>query len=236
MIFHGIEKFSLVDFDGYTSCTLFTGRCNYRCPFCHNAALVAAPESEPIIDNRDIEAFLKKRAGIIDAVCITGGEPTLCDDLPDFITKVKSLGYKVKLDSNGTNPDMLKKLLEDGLIDYVAMDIKNSRDMYPITTGVKEPHYERVCESAALLIAAHASCGFDFEFRTTLVEGLHTEDDFLIIGNELKGAPKYFLQKFVDKGNCLSSGLSAVDISKARKFADILSEFIPKVALRGYED
>lgn len=236
MLFHGIEKFSLVDFDGYTSCTLFTGRCNYRCPFCHNASLVMAPESEPTIENDIIFDYLKKRAGIIDAVCITGGEPTLHTELTDVIENIRSLGYKIKLDTNGTDPSTLRHLIEKELIDYVAMDIKNSPDMYPLTTGVREPHFDKVYDSAKYLISAHESFGFDFEFRTTVIDEYHTEDDFIIIGNMLRGAPKYFIQKFVDKGNCIASGIKAVNIEKAQRFADILKENIKAVGLRGYGD
>lgn len=237
MRFHGIERFSLVDYDGYTACTLFTGGCNYRCPFCQNAALVLAPESEPTVDNADIEEYLRRRVGILDAVCITGGEPTLYPELPDFIAFVKSLGYKVKLDTNGTSPKMLKELISSGLLDYVAMDIKNSPDMYPLTTGVCDAHIDKVIESTRLLKDAYKARAVDIEFRTTLVKGHHTEDDMLIIGKWLEGAPRYFLQKFEDKRNCISSApLAPIEKEQAEAFAQILREFIPAVKLRGYSD
>lgn len=237
MKFHGIEKFSLVDYDGYTACTLFTGGCNYRCPFCQNAALVLAPDSEPTVDNAYIEEYLRRRVGILDAVCITGGEPTLYSELPDFIKFVRSLGYKIKLDTNGTSPKMLKELVNGGLLDYVAMDIKNSPDMYPFTTGTRDAHIDQVIESAKFLIDAYKSRTVDIEFRTTLVKGHHTEDDMLIIGKWLEGAPRYFLQKFEDKHNCISSSpLAPIEKNEAEGFARILNEFIAIVKLRGYSN
>ena len=237
MVFHGIEKLSLVDFDGHTACTLFTGACNFRCPFCHNASLVLEPGSVPALDTEMLKASLGKRRGLIDAVGITGGEPTLNSDLPDFIAYVKSLGYLVKLDTNGTNPAMLRALIEKSLVDYVAMDIKNSPEMYPKTTGIGNPRTEKVFESARFLInARNANTAFDFEFRTTIVKEFHTEDDFIIIGSELCGAPRYFLQKFEDRGNCIASSLHAVPKEDAEGFAAVLRDYIPEVGLRGYDD
>lgn len=238
MVFHGLEKMSLVDFDGKLCCTLFTGRCNYRCPFCHNGALVLDPESQPPITEKDALAFLESRIGKLDAICITGGEPTLWQDLPEFIRKVKALGYAVKLDTNGTNPEMLEFLISDGLIDYVAMDIKNSPDMYPITTGVSNPFWDKVERSARYLIEAYKSGNVDFEFRTTVIEGYHTEDDFMIIGYMLTGAPRYFLQKFENKGGCLSPlsfDMHPMPKEQVLQFADVLREYIPYVGIRGYE-
>ena len=236
MIFHGIEKFSLVDYDGYTACTLFTGNCNYRCPFCRNAPLVLCPDGQPTIPNEEIEAYLRRRVGILDGVCISGGEPTLCHDLPEFAAFVKSLGYKIKLDTNGTSPSTIKELISNGLVDYVAMDIKNSPDMYPLTTGVSNPHTDRVFESAKILFEAWKEGLIGYEFRTTLVEGHHTEDDFIILADLLRDAPKYFLQKFEDRGNCIaSSGMAPIPKETAEKFANILKESIVYVGLRGYD-
>ena len=238
MIFHGLEKLSLVDFDGKLCCTLFTGRCNFRCPFCHNGTLVLNPESQPEISEGEALRFLESRVGRLDAVCISGGEPTLQTDLPDFMRRVKALGYKIKLDTNGTNPEMLRTLIEQGLVDYVAMDIKNSPDMYSITTGVSNPHWERVLESAKLLKEAYTQDKIDFEFRTTIIDGYHTEDDFLIIGYILGGAPRYFLQKFEYRDGCLSPisyDMHPVSKERAEGMAKILREYFPFVALRGYE-
>ena len=168
-IFCGIEKLSLVDFDGYVSCTLFTGGCNYRCPFCHNSPLI---KNQPTIDMEEIFSYLNKRKKMIDAVVITGGEPTLHNELPNVIAQIRELGFKIKLDTNGTNPKMLKELIDNKLIDYVAMDIKSSFDNYHVVTGVSNPLLNNVKESIHIL----KTSDIDFEFRTTLVKEYHDLD------------------------------------------------------------
>lgn len=205
----GIEKFSLLDFGNNVTCTLFTEGCNLRCPFCHNAALVVGGRTSEI-SQESIFDYLTKRKGLVDAVCITGGEPTLQKGLENFLAKIKALGYPIKLDTNGTAPEIVKKLHQGGIIDYVAMDIKNSLQKYALTTGVSHPKLEAIQESAAYLM----SSGIDYEFRTTLLDGFHEASDMLAIGQWLKGAKRYYLQKFLDSDNCLQRGLEEVPQKK----------------------
>lgn len=230
MIINGFEKLSLVDFPGFTACTVFTGACNMRCPFCHNATLVIDTKNLPIIDETYVFDYLKKRSGIIDGICITGGEPTLHKDLVDFALKCKELGIKVKLDSNGTNPDMLKELIDKKAIDYIAMDIKNSKDKYAITTNASVD-MNKIQQSIDLLMQNL----IPFEFRTTLVKKFHTIEDIENIAKWIKGAKKYYLQKFEDKGGCLQDGLTEVDLDTAHKMRDIAQKYVENCALRSYE-
>lgn len=222
----GIQKVSLVDFDGHISTTLFTAGCNFACPFCHNAGIVR--EYEPILPIQDIMGYLEKRKKVLDAVVITGGEPTIHSNLPDFIKTIKDMGYLVKLDTNGTNLPMLKSLVENNLIDYIAMDIKNSLESYEKT--ICRPKNFDPKETIDYIM----NCGVPYEFRTTLVEGLHTEEDIRSISELLQGADKYYLQKFVDSGNCLKAGLTEIPKEQAEHFAHILSKKINYVGLRGY--
>lgn len=227
----GIEKLSLVDFDGYVSATVFTGSCNFRCPFCHNSPLVLDYKNLPVIPEETILAYLEKRKGILEGLCITGGEPTLCKDLPDFIEKVKKLGFKVKVDTNGTNPEMIKSLAENGLADYFAMDIKNDKESYAKIIGFDSYDTRNVEKSVDFFLRGKVG----YEFRTTLIKEYHEKNNLINIGNWIKGANKYFLQKFKDSGSCIQSHLSAVENDLAIEFRDILKEFIPNVALRGYD-
>lgn len=223
----GIQKLSLVDWDGHITCTVFAGHCNFACPFCHNSTLVSGEED--IISENEILEYLDKRKNMLDSVCVSGGEPTLYHDLPDFIKKIKDMGYLVKLDTNGTNPEMVKYLVENRLIDYIAMDIKNSLEKYSLTAG-RDCDHESIITSIKYIM----NCGIDYEFRTTLIDGLHTEEDIVKIGNLLNGAKKYYLQKFVDSGNCIASGLTAINKERAQQFAKHLSKEISYVSLRGY--
>ena len=217
---------SLVDYCGYVSCVVFTRGCNFRCPFCHNSSLVngVAPQK---IQSEDFFAFLNKRRGLLDGVCITGGEPTLNPDLPDFIRKIKEMGLLVKLDTNGTNPKMLESLISQNLVDYVAMDIKNGKSFYPKTTGVNLD-FANIEESVALLKKGKVS----FEFRTTLVAELHSEESIIEMGKLVENAPLLVLQKFTDNGNCLCGGLSAVPREVAEKWGEILQDYVKKVEYR----
>lgn len=228
MVICGIEKFSMVDYDGYIACTLFTSGCNFRCPFCHNSSLVMGGATR--IDESEVFDYLKKRKGLVDAVCITGGEPTLHKDLPAFITQLKALGYKIKLDTNGTNPAMLKELIDAKLIDYVAMDIKNSFDKYMLTAGVKEVDLSAIKESIDILM----SSSIGYEFRTTLIREYHDIDDIKAIANLLKGANKYFLQKYKDSDECISHGFSEIDKEEVDIYVDYLNKSIKTVGVRGY--
>ena len=231
MEIYGLEKLSLVDFDGYVSATIFTGSCNFRCPFCHNSPLVLDYKNLPVISEEEILDYLKKRFGLLEGLCITGGEPTLCSDLPLFIEKVKKIGYKVKLDTNGTNPDMLKLLVDSSLIDYVAMDIKNDRESYAKIIGFDSYDTKKIEKSVDFLLNGL----FPYEFRTTLIKEFHSIENIKKIGNWIKGANKYFLQKFKDSGSCIQSHLSPVDDKTVLEFVDILSKNIDCVRLRGYD-
>lgn len=223
----GFQKLSLVDFDGHISATIFASGCNFACPFCHNSGLVQG--AEPTLNENEILEYLKKRFGLLDSVCISGGEPTLYPDLPKFIEKIKALGYIIKLDSNGTNLDMLKYLVENKLIDYIAMDIKNSFEKYSSTIG-KEFDTEILRDSIKYIM----SCGIDYEFRTTLVQELHSKEDIEDISKMIKGAKRYYLQKFEDSGHCIKQGLSAVPKNVANEYVEILKKNIPNTCLRGY--
>ncbi|MBQ3047327.1 MAG: anaerobic ribonucleoside-triphosphate reductase activating protein [Clostridia bacterium] len=227
----GLEKMSLVDYDGLVCATVFTGGCNFLCGFCHNSPLVMGADKLPAIPEEDILSYLEKRKGVLDGVCVSGGEPTLQKDLPEFIEKIKKIGYKVKLDTNGTRPDLIKSLNENGLVDYFAMDIKNDRKSYGDIIGIDEYDTKKIERSVDYFLSGTA----DYEFRTTLIAEYHKQENIREIGNWIKGANKYFLQKFKDGENCIKSGLSAVDNQTVLKFKDILSKTIPNTYLRGYD-
>ncbi len=231
MRIYGMEKLSLVDFDGKVACTLFTGNCNFRCGFCHNSPLVLDYKFLPEIDESEVFAYLNKRKGILEGVCISGGEPTLEKDLPLFIEKVKDLGYAVKLDSNGTNPELIKSLFENGLIDYLAMDIKNNKEDYAKIIGFDKYDTKKVEKSVDFLLNGK----FPYEFRTTLINEFHKKENVALIGEWIKGADKYFLQKFKNSESCISQNLSAVDDKTVLEFRDILQNNVKKVFLRGYD-
>ena len=226
----GIEKLSLVDFDGKVASTVFTATCNFRCPFCHNSPLVNDVKNLTPISQEEILDYFSKRKGVLDGVCITGGEPTLQKDLPDFCAKIKALNLAVKVDTNGTNPDMVKLLFDQGLVDYFAMDIKNSKENYASIIGFNSYDTRNVEKTVDFLI----SSGADYEFRTTLVNEFHTKTDMENIGRWIKGAKNYALQKFKDTGSCIKSGLSAIDDETAKEFLDIVKKYVPNAKLRGY--
>ncbi len=231
MVIHGLQKLTLLDYPGHTACTVFTGRCNWRCPFCHNASLVLRPEEQPVIDQEEFFAFLKKRRGLLDGVAVTGGEPTLNRDLPDFLRRVKEQGFETKLDTNGTNPAMLREILSAGLADYVAMDIKAGRDNYPAVTGTVRPGLAAVEESVELL----KTCGVEHEFRTTVVRELHSEADFADIGRWLRGEERYFLQAFKDSGDLVSGSCSPCTREEMERFLSVVRGSIPAAELRGMD-
>ena len=223
MKIQGLEKLSLVDYDGYAACTVFLAGCNLRCPYCHNAALVTAGIPEAISEE-DFFLFLEKRRGLLDAVCISGGEPTLRAELPDFCRRIKALGYRVKLDTNGTSPRVLASLVRDGLIDYVAMDIKTPLCDYPSLLSADEDDPAHIGESIAFLL----SSSIPFEFRTTLVDEMVSDEDILRIGDQLRGAPLLFLQKFEDQGGNLVEGLTAVPYETAEHYAELLRPYVTR--------
>lgn len=229
MNFGGIQKLSLLDYPDRTCCTLFTLGCNFRCPFCHNSSIILDNSSESEISMSEVMAFLRKRRGLLDGVCISGGEPLLQEGLEDFIRDIRTMGYSVKLDTNGSFPDKLKHLIENKLVDYVAMDIKNSQEKYGETIGIKNYNLDPIKESIALLL----SNGVQYEFRTTVVRELHTSKEILSIAHWIKGAQQYYLQSFVDSGDVLEGGLSACSKEDMQHFQELVYPLIPSVELRG---
>ena len=232
----GLQKMTLLDYPGKVACTVFLGGCNFRCPFCHNSSLLSASAPEEMTPEQ-LLSFLKKRQGLLDGVCITGGEPTLSPDLGNLLEQIKVLGFSVKLDTNGTNPRMLKELVRAGLIDYVAMDIKNSPRRYPQTAGIPGLAMEKIEESMAFLLTG----SLEYEFRTTVVEELHEEADFTEIGLWLKKlapdhkAKRFFLQCYRDTESVLLPGLHTPDSEKLHRFARLLRPFVDSVEIRGIE-
>ena len=231
MVISGLQKLTLLDYPGHTACTVFTPRCNWRCPFCHNAALVLRPQEQPPMDPEEFFSFLRKRKGLLDGVAVTGGEPTLYADLPDFLRRIKDMGFAVKLDTNGTHPAMLRAILEAGLADYVAMDIKAGRGNYSAVTGTLRPGLDAVEESVALL----RQSGTAHEFRTTVVEEFHTAGDIEAVARWIAGAKRYFLQAFTDRDTVPFAGLHAPSDAQMRRYADIARRYVPDTRLRGVE-
>ena len=226
----GVQKLTLLDFPEHVACTVFTLGCNLRCPFCHNASLVLPERALPDEMPEDaFFAFLESRKKVLDGVAITGGEPLLQPDIVEFIRKIRTMGFAVKLDTNGTLPRVLKTILDEHLVDYVAMDIKNSPARYGETVGVPGFDVKKIEESLALLRAS----GVPFELRTTVVAELHDETAIQDIGVWIAGDQKYFLQSFTDSGDILQSGFSAHTPTKMREFKGILAPNVPKTELRG---
>ena len=227
MLIKGLQKTTLLDFPQKVACTVFTGGCNFRCPFCHNASLVKLIDNERI-DEDEFFSFLNKRVNILDGVCITGGEPLLQKDIFEFIKKIKELGYAVKLDTNGAYPTELEKLIQAKIIDYVAMDIKNSKSKYSDTCGVNV-NLDDIQKSIDILTSAD----IEYEFRTTVVRELHTKDDIIEIAKWISDAPRYFLQSFKDSGDILSCGLSSYSDDEMREMLSIAKSYNPHIELRG---
>lgn len=229
MLILGLQKTTLVDFPRKVACTIFTGGCNLRCPFCHNSSLVLADKFPSSISEDEIFAFLKKRKGILDGVCITGGEPLIQPDIAKFISKIKDMGYLVKLDTNGCYPNKLKELVNQNLIDYVAMDIKNSPKRYAETVGIKDFDITPILDSVEFLLKGTVP----FEFRTTIVKEFHDENSIIDIAKWIKGAPHYYLQDFVDSGDLLQSGLHKIDEISIKNLLDILIHHDIPTSIRG---
>lgn len=244
MQIHGFNKTTLLDYPGHVAATVFTGGCNFRCPFCHNGGLVLDPAGQELIAEEEVLSYLKKRQGILEGVCITGGEPTLQPDLKDFIKKIKELGYAVKLDTNGYRPGVLWDLLSEGLLDYVAMDIKASKENYARAAGVRNLDVSAIEESVAIL----KSSKIPYEFRTTVVKGIHSVEEFDAIGKWLAGCNVYYLQAFRENENMIEnyirysyvtgnadSALLAFSQKDMENMADTARKYIDKVGLRGVE-
>lgn len=231
MKIHGYSQLTLLDYPGHLACTIFCGHCNFRCPFCHNASLVLHADEQPVISEDTILQHLKKRQGILEGIAITGGEPTLHRDLPDFIKKLRDeTGLSIKLDTNGTNPGMLEGLISEKLIDYVAMDIKSSPARYALASGLKTLEMDDIFNSVDILM----SSDIDYEFRTTVVDRIHQKDDFIEIGEWIAGAKAYFLQCYKDSGDLISpAGLHAPTPETLEHYRDILLPFVPNTEIRG---
>lgn len=231
MKIYGLQKLTLLDYPKKTACTIFTGGCNFRCPFCHNALLVTDIDNSNTYTEEEILDFLAKRKGLLDGVCITGGEPLMQNDIAEFIKKIKELGYKVKLDTNGTFPEKLAELLKNRLVDYVAMDIKNSKEKYAETAGIKNINLSDIEKSINLL----KSSDIDYEFRTTVVKEFHTEADIEKIAEWIRGAKGYFLQNFEDSGNLIGENMSPVEKDTLDKMKICAKVFVQNTQIRGVQ-
>lgn len=231
MIIHGLNKTTLLDYPGRLAATIFLGNCNFRCVFCQNSSLILNPSSQPVLAEEEVLSFLLKRKNILQGVCITGGEPTLSADLPQFIAKIKAIGLPVKLDTNGYLPDVIHNLIDDGLIDMVAMDIKNSLPGYAKICGLKDMDLSRIEASAACLMQGK----IPYEFRTTVVKDYFYEQTFEEIGYWLKGASSYYLQSFRDSETVLSQGLKSPSKEELTQYRNILLKYMNSVSLRGVD-
>ena len=230
MRLHGIQKMTLLDFPGCVSCTIFLGGCDFRCPFCHNFELIDGT-MKPTMDDDELISFLESRKGLLEGVAITGGEPLMHKDLPELIKRIKDTGYRVKLDTNGYHPHLLQEILNSGMVEYVAMDIKNSPEKYALTCGIDNIDINKIYKSISLLM----NSTIEYEFRTTVVSELHNEDDFNKIGEIIKGAKRYFLQRFTDRDSVPYGNLTAPSFDKMYKYAEISRKYVPNTQLRGVE-
>lgn len=230
MMLSALQKLTLLDYPGLVACTVFTNGCNLRCPFCHNASLALPDREAPLLSEEELFAFLDKRRGKLDGVAVTGGEPLMHPGLPGLLARIKALGYRVKLDTNGTFPDRLRGVVSAGLADRVAMDIKNSPEKYAETTGIPNLDLGPIRESAEFLLRG----GVDYEFRTTAVRGLHEPADFRSIGKWIAGAREYYIQGFCDSGDIIAGdGLGAFSKEEMKSLAEAARPFVPAVKLRG---
>lgn len=230
MIIHGLQKMTLLDYPGKVACTVFLGGCDFRCPFCHNSELldISAPAET---DDARLMEFLKKRTGLLDGVCFTGGEPLLRHDLKPLIEEIRTLGYSVKIDTNGNHPDKLFELIDNGLADYIAMDIKNDPARYAETCGLESMDLSKIRESILMIMGKQK----DYEFRTTVIDEFHDEDSFRAIGPWIRNAKRYFLQPFVDRDSVIYKDFHAPSKEKCEKYAEIIKEFVPAVQIRGID-
>ena len=228
MLIKGLQKLTLLDYPTKTACTIFTGGCNFRCPFCHNASLVIDVNEGQKYETEEVLSFLKKRQGLLDGVCVTGGEPLLQKDIKEFLSQIKEMGYSIKLDTNGYSPDKLIEMVEAGLVDYVAMDIKNCKEKYSETAGI-EIDIAKIEKSVDFL----RSSGIEYEFRTTIVKEYHTLSDIEAIAKWISGAKRYFLQSFVDSGDLIKGGLSAVEKQTLESMKNVCLWHIKNTEIRG---
>ena len=231
MKIYGYQKTTLLDYPGHVAATIFTGGCNFRCPFCHNSDLVLNPSPSNFISEDEILSFLNKRKNVLSGVCITGGEPTLQTDLSDFIKKVKSLGYKIKLDTNGYHSEILSDLLAQNLLDYIAMDIKSGYSNYSNVSGIPNLNINNIEKSISII----ENSTIDYEFRTTVVKELHSHKDFYEIADMLSPKSLYYIQSFKDSGSILTPGLSSCNTETLNSYLSIIKTKIPHSFLRGID-
>ena len=228
MKIQGLQKMTLLDFPGRVACTVFLGGCDFRCPFCHNGELLDG-SAPAVMDDQELLKFLKGRQGLLDGVAITGGEPLLRKDLPELLRAIRALGFNLKVDTNGNHPEALAALLQERLVDYVAMDIKNSPEKYALTVGLEHLDLGPIEESVRLLMDSD----IPYEFRTTVVDQLHKAEDFEAIGRWIAGAKAYFLQPFTDRDSVPFAGFSAPSRENLEKYASIARVYVPYTAIRG---
>ena len=229
MLLKGLQKLTLLDFPGALAATVFVGGCNFRCPFCHNASLVLPEKFGPTLPEEEFFSFLSSRRGKLSGVCVSGGEPTLHPEISTFLNKIKEMGFSVKLDTNGYRPEVLLSLIDAGLVDYVAMDIKNSPERYGETVGIEGFDFAPIKRSVEILLSGRV----DYEFRTTVMRELHTERDIAEMGKLCRGAKKYFLQSFRDSGDLIGEGFTAYSAAEMKGLQKTLSEFVPFAQIRG---
>ena len=230
----GLQKLTLLDFPEHVACTVFTLGCNFRCPYCHNSSLVLPGKvhEEGTVEEEEFFKFLEKRKGLLDGVAITGGEPLIHADIKDFIRKIRAMGYLVKLDTNGSFPDRLKEILDEGLADYVAMDVKNYLEGYDRVCGLIEPPVDKLQRSIRII----RESGTPYEFRTTVIDELHDEESFEKIGELIEGADRYFLQRFEDSGELIEENrFHATSEEKLMKLLEIVRKKVPNAQIRGGE-
>ena len=228
MLIHGLQKMTLLDYPGCVACTVFLGGCDFRCPYCHNFELVDG-SAEPVTDDKAFLDFLGKRKGLLDGVAITGGEPLMRNDLDFFIRKIKELGFKVKLDTNGYHPARLKNLIDEKLLDYIAMDIKNSFPKYALTAGLDKADTSLIQNSIVVIMNSN----IDYEFRTTVVEEFHSKEDFEQIGTAIKGAKAYYLQPYTQRDTVPCRNLHAPSEETMMLYAEAAGKFVENTQLRG---
>ncbi len=222
----GFNKLTLLDYPGYMACIIFTQGCNYKCSFCHNSKLIGRKNDESYKEEEILE-FLEKRKNILEGICISGGEPLIQKELKEFLIKIKDIGYKVKIDTNGSYPDALKDLIDNKLVDYVAMDIKNDFNNYEKTAGVT--NIDNIKKSIDILL----NSDIDYEFRTTIVKELHTMDNIINIAKLIKGTKNYYLQKFIDSGDLVKKDLHALSDKEMKNIEKEIRKYIPNVKIRG---
>ena len=230
MIINGIQKLTLLDFPGKTACTVFLAGCDLRCPYCHNSELWEA-SAPAVMDDKELLSFLEKRRGLLEGVVFTGGEALLRPELPEVIRRVKALGFEVKLDTNGTQPEKLQGLIDEGLVDHVAMDIKNDIERYPLTCGRESMDTDRIRKSVALLLKGSVP----YEFRTTVVKPFHDETSFVNIARLIEGARAYYLQPFFDRDTVMFRGFEAPSEAEMKRYLEIVSPHVKHAEIRGME-